>query len=226
MIFIFDFALDSDWYWLFVSLVIIFSIILSIFIVIKIRDDKKQEQLRISRLEEELRRQEEEEKRRQEEEEKKRLEEEEKKRLEEENIKQKKEEEEKKRLEEEKRLNEIKKQMLENQKKFRKVKENSDQMTEQQINQKINNVLEDMCAYGSITKKEIREEKAKHPEKFLETNEALKMEKQDTGMFALGLISQNLEELGIETAIEKDENPNEQDEDSTSLQFITNGSSN
>ena len=65
--------------------------------------------------------------------------------------------------------------------------------------------------------------KAKHPEKFIETNEALKMENQDTGIFALGLLSQNLEELGIETAIEKDENSNEQDEDSVSLQFITNG---
>ena len=225
MLFILVFALDTDWYWLFVSLVIITSIILSIFIILKLKDDKNQEQLRISRLEEELKRQEEEEKRRQEEEiiRRQKEEEEEKKRIEEENIRRKKEEEEKKRLEEEQRLNEIKKQMLENQKKLREVKENSEQMTEQQINQKINNVLEDMCAYGSITKKEIQEEKAKHTEKFIETTEALKMENQDTGMFALGLLSQNLEELGIETAIEKDENPNKQDEDSVSLQFITNG---
>jgi hypothetical protein len=49
------------------------------------------------------------------------------------------------------------------------------------------------------------------------------MENEDEGLFALGLISQNLEGLGIETAIEKDQNPNELDNDSTSLQFITNG---
>ena len=96
-------------------------------------------------------------------------------------------------------------------------------MTEKQKNQKINNVLEDMCAYGAITKKEIKEEKAKHPEKFIETSQALKMEKNDEGLFALGLISQDLENLGIETAIEKDENPNEQEADSVGLQFITNG---
>ena len=117
----------------------------------------------------------------------------------------------------------MKKKMLENQKQLREKKENSDEMTEQQKNKKINEVLEDMCIYGAITKKEIREEKEKHPEKFIETSQALKMEQEDEGLFALGLISKNLEELGIETAIEKEENPNEQDEDSTSLQFITNG---
>ena len=43
-------------------------------------------------------------------------------------------------------------------------------------------------------------------------------------MFALGLISQNLENIGIETAIEKDENEDEeQDAGATCLQFITNG---
>ena len=109
------------------------------------------------------------------------------------------------------------------QKKLREEISNSEIMTEKQKNQKINNVLEDMCAYGAITKKEIKEEKEKHPEKFIETSQALKMEKNDEGLFALGLISQDLENLGIETAIEKDENPNEQEADSVGLQFITNG---
>lgn len=113
--------------------------------------------------------------------------------------------------------------MLENQKRLREQNENSKEMTEQQVNKKVNDVLEDMCIYGEITKKEIIEEKEKHPEKFIETSEALKMENEDEGLFALGLISQNLEELGIQTAIEKDENQDTQDADSTSLQFITNG---
>ena len=113
--------------------------------------------------------------------------------------------------------------MIEMQKEMREESPNSETMTAKQKNQKINNVLEDMCAYGAITKKEIKEEKAKHPEKFIETSQALKMEKNDEGLFALGLISQGLENLGIETAIEKDENPNEQEADSVGLQFIMNG---
>ena len=60
-----------------------------------------------------------------------------------------------------------------------------------------------MCIYGNITKKEIREEKKKNPKKFIDINEALKSENEDPGLFALGLISKNLENLGIKTAIEK-----------------------
>ena len=92
-----------------------------------------------------------------------------------------------------------------------------------QKNKKINEVLEDMCIYGEITKKEIKKEKEEHPEKFVETSQALNMENQDPGLFALGLISKNLENLGIETAIESNQDLNEQDNDFTSLQFITNG---
>ena len=49
------------------------------------------------------------------------------------------------------------------------------------------------------------------------------MEDQDSGLFALGLLSSNLEELGIETAIEKYANPNEQKNDLTCMQFLSNG---
>jgi hypothetical protein len=58
----------------------------------------------------------------------------------------------------------MKKKMLENQKKLRGKKENTDEMTEKQKNEKINEILEDMCIYGVITKKEIKEEKEKYPE--------------------------------------------------------------
>ena len=193
---IFAMAIESKIFWLFLILTIIFSITLAILIISKIKNDKKEK----------------------EEENRKRLE------LEEENRKKLElEEEKRKQKEEEEKLKEMKIKMLENQKKLREQKENSEEMTEQQIDKKVNNVLEDMCIYGEITKKEIIEEKEKHPEKFIETSEALKLENEDEGLFALGLISQNLEELGIETAIEKNENKDTQDVDSTSLQFITNG---
>ena len=77
---------------------------------------------------------------------------------------------------EEKKLNEMKKKLIENQKKMRE--KTDDNITEKQKNQQINNVLEDMCIYGEITKKEIKEEKVKHPEKFINTSEALQMEKK------------------------------------------------
>ena len=51
---------------------------------------------------------------------------------------------------------------------------------EKEINTKINNTLENMCNLGIITKKEIHEEKLKNPEKFIDTSEALKLEKTDT----------------------------------------------
>ena len=80
-----------------------------------------------------------------------------------------------------------------------------------------------MCIYDEINKKEIINEKKDHPEKFIKTSDALKLENEDKGLFALGLLSKNLEDLGIKTAIEKNENQDTQDEDTTGLQFITNG---
>ena len=112
----------------------------------------------------------------------------------------------------------MKKKVLENQKRLREMQNDNDNMTDIQKNKQINDVLEDMCIYGAVTKKEIKEEKIKHPERFIETSQALNMETKDEGIFALGLISQNLENLGIETAIECS-----QDSDTTSLQFLTNG---
>ena len=120
-------------------------------------------------------------------------------------------------------LNEMKIKLFENQKKLRNNQTNSKKVKEKEKNKAINDVLEDMCIYGTITKQEIREEKIKNPEKFIDTSQALKMENKDEGLFALGLISNNLEKIGIETAIEIDSNPDIQDADVTSLQFLTNG---
>ena len=49
------------------------------------------------------------------------------------------------------------------------------------------------------------------------------MENQDPGIFALGLLSNNLEELGIETAIETNQNSDNDNEDVTMFQFLCNG---
>ena len=91
-------------------------------------------------------------------------------------------------------------------------------------NVKINKTLENMCILGNIAKKEIKEEKEKNPEKFIDSSEAIKLEETDVGLFALGLLSQNLEGIGIETAIEKDvDEEDEHDAAATCLQFIANG---
>ena len=126
--------------------------------------------------------------------------------------------------EEKEKLKELKQEMLINRKKIREVKipENPEKKEEDIKNEKINKTLEDMCIYGNITKKEIKEEKKKNPEKYIETSEALKLENEDQALFALGLISQNLENLGIETAIDKS-NEDTADEGLTSLECISNG---
>ena len=70
---------------------------------------------------------------------------------------------------------------------------------------------------------EIKEEKKKHPEKFIETSQALNMENENQGIFVLGLLSNNLEELGIKTAIEKEGNPDDNNVGLTFVRFLSNG---
>ena len=145
----------------------------------------------------------------------------------------KKEEEEAKRKEYEEKVKRIdaqrKKKMLENQMRLRKtqLQENMIQKTneekEKEKNNQINEVLEDMCTYGNVMKSEIKEEKEKNPDKFVETKTALQLETSDQGLFALGLISQNLESIGVETVIEKEDKEDEQDSGATCMQFIANG---
>ena len=80
-----------------------------------------------------------------------------------------------------------------------------------------------MCIYGFLTKKEIKEAKKNHPENFIETFEALKLENNDIGLFALGLLAHYLEFLGVETAIEIKEYSKNQKDELKYLQFIFNG---
>ena len=58
---------------------------------------------------------------------------------------------------EESKLNEMKIKLFENQKKLRNNQTNSKKVKEKEKNKAINDVLEDMCIYGTITKQEIRE---------------------------------------------------------------------
>ena len=90
-------------------------------------------------------------------------------------------------------------------------------------NLKKNLILEDMCIYGNMMKKEIQEEKLKNPGKFIEIKDALKKENEDQGIFALGLLANILEQNGTEVVIENDNKEKEADAGTTCLQFITNG---
>ena len=140
---------------------------------------------------------------------------------------------------EDEKLIKSKKEMFERQKNMRKknaeseddimnnnnlIIENKEKIEEKKQDIKINTVLEDMCIYGNIMKKEIQKEKEENPEKFIEIKDALKLEQENQDLFALGLLSQNLEDEGIETVIEKENNEeDEQDAGITCLQFITSG---
>ena len=89
----------------------------------------------------------------------------------------------------------------------------------------VKEVLEDMCVLGSIMKEEIIEEKKKNPEKFVSIEDATKEENKKNGTFCLGIVAQKLENMGITTAIEKNESNDENsiDTSNTVLQFMMNG---
>jgi hypothetical protein len=74
-------------------------------------------------------------------------------------------------------------------------------------------------------KKEIIEEKKNNPEKFISIEDAIKEENKNEGVFCLGILAKNLEDMGIITAIEKNTSNDEeaQNASNTVLQFITNG---
>ena len=116
-------------------------------------------------------------------------------------------------------------------------KQNIDQSNDNATNnqkEQLKQTLEDMCLMGNIIKEEILEDKNANQEKYISIEEAInKIEKpnpnkDDKAMFCLALLAQNLEHCGITTAIEKqkeddDINKENEEESSTSLQFIVNG---
>ena len=74
-------------------------------------------------------------------------------------------------------------------------------------------------------KKEIINEKNKNPEKFISIEEAAKNENDIN--FCLSVLAQNLENIGITTAIEREANNDEESIKSSEMviQFIMNGMS-
>ena len=119
-----------------------------------------------------------------------------------------------------------KKEILERQEELRK---NQNINNEKKSDEKVREILEDMCVLGTIMKDEIIKEQKSNPDKFIPIHEAVKEEnnkdKVKKGFFCLGVLAKNLEEIGVMTAIER--NP-KQDQESqnvsnTILQFIMNG---
>ena len=84
-----------------------------------------------------------------------------------------------------------------------------------------------MCILGNTMKKEIIEETKNEPQKFIPIEEALKEENKNSDIFCLGVLAQNLESIGITTAIERNKEKNDdkesQEASNTVLQFIMNG---
>ena len=142
------------------------------------------------------------------------------KKIKKEEIQRKKEEEERKRK---------KKEIIERQsflnKNDKNINKNKKSTVIKKKEEKIKEILEDMCVLGSIIKEEIIEEKKSNPEKFISIEEATKEENKDKGTFCLGLLAQNLENIGITTAIEKNPSKDIESQNTTNtvLQFITSG---
>ena len=114
-----------------------------------------------------------------------------------------------------------KNEILERQEKLRSKQD------EKNNRQKVKELLEDICSLGTIMKNEIIQEKKSNPENFIPIKEALSQEKfnSNEGIFCLGVLAKNLEDIGIITAIEKSpkESKESQNESNTVLEFIMSG---
>ena len=124
-------------------------------------------------------------------------------------------------IEQKKEINNKKKNIIDKQKEFRLNNLNASQNIKEE---EVKEILEDMCVLGSIMKKEIIENKKNNPEKFIPIEKALS-DKNNKEIFCLGVLAQSLENIGIETAIEKNPINDEESQNAsnTILQFITNG---
>ena len=105
----------------------------------------------------------------------------------------------------------------------RNIEKNLNAKEPKKSDEKVKELLEDMCFMGSAMKKEIIEEKKKNPEKFIPIDEAIKEDKGNIN-FCLGILAQNLENMGITIAIEKDSSNDENSVKSSEMviQFIMN----
>ena len=86
-------------------------------------------------------------------------------------------------------------------------------------------LLEDMSTMGTIMKEQILSNKETNPEKYISEEEIIK-NKSDEQTYALGIFSKVLENQGMVTAIEKDNNSEDaKNTAQTSMQFLVNGMS-
>ena len=89
--------------------------------------------------------------------------------------------------------------------------------------------IEMLYKYGNVIKELIKEEIIVNSSKFIQINDALKLENQNKELFALGLLGKDLEENGLKIFIQKDIKENEEEESQEEknehkeiLQLITN----
>lgn len=107
---------------------------------------------------------------------------------------------------------------------MRNNKKGISKVEEVKISQSIQHTLEDMAILGEVMKDKINIEKRNN--KYISTNEALKLYEKDNQLFALGAIAKYLESFKILTAIEKETKDISKDDLSnanTMLQFLVNG---
>ena len=113
------------------------------------------------------------------------------------------------------------------QKKIVKRQENLNlKSAEKKQDEQLKEIVQDMCLMGNFMKKEIVKEKQNNPDKFIPIEDAINDKDNNDGLnFCLGVLAQNLEEIGITTAIEKVSSEEEESVKASEMviQFIMNG---
>ena len=126
--------------------------------------------------------------------------------------------------------NSDKEEMVKNSEERQKIMRNKSkhlsQISQEEANKSIEIILQDMAILGCETKEKILNNKIKKSNKFISTEDALKLKDKDDHFFALGILSKYLKQFKIITAIEKDSNEIDKkrlNRALTFLQFLVNG---
>ena len=108
---------------------------------------------------------------------------------------------------------------------IKKLKEIRNKKDEWFRKEDIKDTLESMCIIGSIIEEKIIEEKKENPEKFIPIEEAIEQDNKQDSIFCFGLLAKNLEDHGIMTVIQKEEDKTEEEKElsTCTLDFICNG---
>ena len=100
------------------------------------------------------------------------------------------------------------------------------QISQEEANKAIAIILEDMAILGNEMREKILKEEALKSDKFISTEDALKLKDKDDHLFALGILSKYLQHFKILTAIERDNNEADKislSRANTLLQFLVDG---